>query len=282
MSAAQNQSQGAFAHGAKVTASPVHGGLVPPHGGVVTPKHGEVYTTSFNPLSLFSGGEKGFLYDPSDLSSMTQDDLGVTPAAVNSPVGRITDKSGNGVNLVQATAAARPILRQSGALYWLEFDGVDDVMAVASAINSTGALTAVAAARNSTYVAFQRLYSLPAGGSSDFDNPLGFALLTRSGSAGYSSYRNAELGQQAFAVNTDGVLQSRFDGVNHTSRINGANGSTTASAGAFAIAGVRLGSDNTAFFNGRFYGGLLTTRVLTASEITGADTYFGAKCGVTL
>lgn len=67
---------------------------------------------AFTPSSLFSGGERGAWYDPSDLSSMFQDSAGTTPVtAVEQPVGRINDKSGNNNHATQATAASRPVLR---------------------------------------------------------------------------------------------------------------------------------------------------------------------------
>lgn len=78
------------------------------------------------PASLFAGGVQGSYYDPSVVGSMFQDSAGTTPAAVDSPVGRMNDLSGNGNHLTQSTAGARPILRSSGGVYSLEFDGVDD------------------------------------------------------------------------------------------------------------------------------------------------------------
>lgn len=79
--------------------------------------------------ALFAGGVIGGWYDPSDLSTMYQDYLGTTPAAVDSPVGKINDKSGNGKHLTQPTAASRPILRVDGSgNYYLEYDGVDDAL----------------------------------------------------------------------------------------------------------------------------------------------------------
>lgn len=61
---------------------------------------------------LFANGEQGAWYDPSDLSTMFQLSNGTTAVtAVEQPVGYIADKSGNGNHAIQATAAARPILR---------------------------------------------------------------------------------------------------------------------------------------------------------------------------
>ena len=81
---------------------------------------------AFDPATLFASGEDGFWYDPSDLTTMWTDTAGTIQAAVGDPVARIDDKSGNGLHATQATATDRPILRQSGSLYYLEFDGAGD------------------------------------------------------------------------------------------------------------------------------------------------------------
>ena len=61
--------------------------------------------------ALFSAGEQGVWYDPSDFSTMFQDAAGTIPVtAVGQPVGRILDKSGRGNHATQTTAASRPIL----------------------------------------------------------------------------------------------------------------------------------------------------------------------------
>lgn len=94
-------------------------------------------TTTTIAGQLFAAGEQGGWWDISDLASMFQDSAGTTPAAVDQPVGRVNDKSGRGNNLIQATAAQRPTLRQDGARYYLEFDGSDDNLGIA-ALNLSG------------------------------------------------------------------------------------------------------------------------------------------------
>jgi hypothetical protein len=75
-------------------------------------------------------------YDPYDLSTMFQDDAGTTPVtAANQTVGRILDKSGNGYHRIQPSADSRPILRNSGGLWYLEYDGVDDGMYTVGNVN---------------------------------------------------------------------------------------------------------------------------------------------------
>jgi hypothetical protein len=65
-------------------------------------------------------------YDPSDLSTLWQDDGGTTPVASDGdPVGRVDDKSGNANHIVQPSAGARPLYKTSGGLHWLLFDGGD-------------------------------------------------------------------------------------------------------------------------------------------------------------
>lgn len=59
--------------------------------------------------TMFQADEPGIWLDPSDLTTLFQDSAGTTPVtAAGQPVGRISDKSGNGNHATQATAAARP------------------------------------------------------------------------------------------------------------------------------------------------------------------------------
>jgi hypothetical protein len=79
----------------------------------------------FSPISLFSAGEQGVWYDPSDFSTMFQDSAGTTPVtAVEQPVGLILDKSGRGNHASQSTSASRPVLsaRVNQLTYSEQFD----------------------------------------------------------------------------------------------------------------------------------------------------------------
>jgi hypothetical protein len=60
--------------------------------------------------AMFSRGEPGAWYDPSDMSTLFQDSAGTTPVtAVEQPVGLMLDKSGRGNRAIQATTTKRPI-----------------------------------------------------------------------------------------------------------------------------------------------------------------------------
>lgn len=88
-------------------------------------------TISFTPADLFLSAKKGAWYDI-DPAYVWQDTAGTVAGAVGSAVARVDDRSGNGNHLTQGTAASQPILRQSGSLYYLEFDGSDDFLTTAS------------------------------------------------------------------------------------------------------------------------------------------------------
>jgi hypothetical protein len=91
----------------------------------------------FSPLALFASGEAGYWLDPSDFSTMFQDDAGSTPVtAVGQSVGRWLDKSGRGNHFIQSNVANRPILQvDSGGRHFLLFDGSDDWLQSAANIN---------------------------------------------------------------------------------------------------------------------------------------------------
>lgn len=80
----------------------------------------------WTPASLFAASEQGVWLDESDLSTMFQDLAGTVPAAVDMPVGTRLDKSGNGNHWTAPNTSSRPILRLTGGLYSLQWDGVDD------------------------------------------------------------------------------------------------------------------------------------------------------------
>ena len=103
----------------------------------ITSPFGRRNVARFNPITLFANGEQGAWYDPSDLSTLFQDDAGTTPVTEpGQTVGLMLDKSGNGNHATQPVAERRPVYQTDGTLHWLEFDGVDDHFVI-SAPSST-------------------------------------------------------------------------------------------------------------------------------------------------
>lgn len=67
----------------------------------------------FNILDNFALGEVGFLFDPSNFSSLYQDSAGTIPVTMDGqPVGMILDLSGNGNHAIQTNNLYRPALNK--------------------------------------------------------------------------------------------------------------------------------------------------------------------------
>lgn len=80
----------------------------------------------WHPGKLFGPGDKGGFWDFRP-PFVFQDSAGTIPAKEGDPVGFVTDSSGNGLHLTQATTAAKPTLQQdAGGRYCLVFDAVED------------------------------------------------------------------------------------------------------------------------------------------------------------
>jgi hypothetical protein len=233
----------------------------------------------FNPAVLFSGGTAGAWYDPSDLSSMSQDTAGATPAALNQPVGRILDKSGNGLHLTQATAGARPTLRQDGSnRYYLEFDAIDDRLtsaSVASGNFQTLLLAAIVTTNgmllNATVGANDRITVRPA--------TTGTPTTT-------SFYNGAATGKSGAGAATAQLINGTVNktGPVITTRLNGVDQVGTTAVTPTATVGTSLGASTsgTLFFGGACYGALQIARALTAEERAALETFMGAKIGLVL
>lgn len=227
--------------------------------------------------TLFSGGRAGVWYDPSDLSSMWQDSAGTTPAAVDSPVGKINDKSGNGYHATQATAAARPMLRSAAGLYWLEFDGVDDRLTTTFTANNPA--DRISALRSIAWVSGDYIYD-SAGASSDR-----MALVATPSDPTYK-IANPTVGPGVgLTTGTNFVATERFDGVNSRAARNN-DAYATADAGTGNATGLSMGGWGSAGFyaNFRLYGVFMRTggTLLTDAEVSQVRAVMAGKAGVTL
>ena len=113
---------------------------------------GVVFSSAFDPASLFAGGTEGAWFDPSDIDTLFQVSDGTTPVTVaTDPIGYFGDKSGNGNHATQAISAKRPIYTEGSGLSWLAFDGVDDAMEIQNAAFSfTGDQSVWVAAKHDT------------------------------------------------------------------------------------------------------------------------------------
>lgn len=223
---------------------------------------------AFNPLSLSPVA----WYDPSDLFTLFSDSAATTAAVVNGPVGCMKDKSGLNRHMLQATAGARPILRQAGALYYLEFDGVDDLMDAAGI---------VATQPNVIYCA---------NASTGFTAPVNISdgittrqALVETSTGTLGMFAGLSVTTNTMITNNSVVFGATFNGVSSFGRANGVNsGSFDTSTN--NLSGVRLGAfiSGTAQWAGKLYGFLVTDDILTTRQTTDLDTYLGAKAGIIL
>ena len=251
------------------------------------------YAYPYNPVTLFTGGKQGAIYDPSDLTTLWQDAAGTVPVTKSGdPVGLMKDKSGNGNHAKQAVSAARPTYQTDGILHKLVFDGVDDCMiaTLSAALSTLGKLTlAVGVNAINTSSAF----IIEQGANSSSFNS--FNLLKSSGDYTYTGRGN----RVAFAdditkVNTSlsrivaiaehdlnaGIPSSLT--VNNLAKANSVN--TTFGSGGFGSASLNIGSRNggSFFYKGDMYGIVVVGDVTSSANKDALKQYLAAKSGVTL
>ena len=230
----------------------------------------------FSPRALFAGGEQGAWYDPSDLSTMFQDLAAAVPAAVGAPVARINDKSGRGNNAGQATASARPVLRQDpGGRHYLEFDGVDDRLLTAGFALDIG-WDRVSAVRQTGWASGRRIFagtSGLAGIVQQAGTSPGLALFDGSLAA---TNGGAALGATA-------VLFERHAGAGSLLAVN--NGAASAgNSGSNAASGISIGADagGTSAAAFHFYGLCAVKAALGDARLAALRSFLAAKAGVAL
>jgi len=241
----------------------------------------------FSPLSLFSGGKQGGWYDPSDLSTLWQDDARTTPVTTDGQtVGCIDDKSGNGNHLTQATAGLRPQYKTSGGLHWLEFDGTNDFLSNSN-VNFTGTnkVTAYLGCETDSVTGFHGVYSFnysATGGFWTFLNSSGL-IQGIQGSSPYCSVTYAI----PIVASTKYVHVNRFDlsattvreAVKFRSNTFPESTNTTTgsvSGGNFANATLMLGRTNTTYFDGKI-GSFIVVGDIDESSIRNKEEYVNVK-----
>lgn len=246
----------------------------------------------FVPSILFSGGEKGVWYDPSDLSTLFQDAAGTTPVtAAGQPVGKILDKSGRGAHATQSTATSRPILGLESGRYYLTFDGVDDWLSTA-AIDFTGTdkMTVVVGARKLSDAATGILCEFSATtstntGSFNIAAPNGtneFSCLSKGSVGGSGALFDSAL----YAAPVSAILSMSGSISTDTCalRVNAASAATssadqgTGNYGNYVLYIGRRGG-TTLPFNGRLYGLIVRGAQSSDAQIAASETYLNSKTG---
>lgn len=249
----------------------------------------------FSPATLFAASEPGVWFDPSDLSTLFQDDAGTTPVtAAGQSVGRILDKSGRGNHATQATAAARPTYNEAGGLRWLAFDGVDDFMITPTITPGTDKVQFFGGVRKLSDAAIGAVCEFSA--STDTNNGTFFLLAPRDDATANYGWRSkgtlvVDLRATQYAAPVSNVVTGLSDiaADSATVRVNGVVAATdittdqgTGNYLAYPMYIGRRGGTSLPF-NGRLYG--LITRFgpnLTASQIGQTERWMAQRTGVSL
>lgn len=246
----------------------------------------------FSPVSLFAASEPGAWYDPSDLSTLFQDDAGTTPVtAAGQAVGMIRDKSGRGNHATQATPGSRPLYQIVSGKPCLVFDGTDDFLITSVITPGTDKVQVFAGIMKATDALRTTLFQIdqatarrvhmeapgfnPASDKYVFGAYAGTVVNTVS-AAGTAPDSAVLTGTGDLAV-PQMALRRNGTQVAITGSNPGASGYPAAALNIGRTAG------NTNFFNGNLYGLILRYGPnLDGATITSTEGYIAARTGVTL
>jgi hypothetical protein len=247
---------------------------------------GRVHTGGFSPASLFAGGAEGAWFDPSDLSTLFQDNAGTTPVtASGQSVGKMLDKSGNGNHATQATPSKRPIYTTGGGLSWLAFDGADDVMATADIdFTGTNKSSVFAGVRKIAGSGFRVIAEL-----SDNSNNVNGAFRV---DELYGCASRGTVLRNIFTATTppDSSILTMLADIGApilTFRINGSVFQTNTSSqgtGNYGNHVLNIGARANNLFRSTAsnYGLIVVGKTMSSAEIASTEAYMAAKSGVTL
>ena len=253
---------------------------------------GVLFSSAFDPLSLFTGGHDGVWYDPSDLTTLFQDSAEppITPVtAAGQTVGTMLDKSGNGNHARQTTAAQRPTYQTGSGLHWLSFEGIDDTMFTSAIdLTSTDKISIFAGQRKLSDAAFSTL--------------LGFSLNSNNNNGAFALTAPADFNSPDYAVRSRGTsvsfiqsppsfaaphsaaltMLADIGAPSHTFRINGVLISTSVASqgtGNYGDHALFIGSRaGTSFhYTGRLHGMIIVGKTASATEITDTEAYITGK-----
>jgi len=246
---------------------------------------------AFDPQQLFSNGEQGAWYDPSDFSTLFQDAAGTVPVtAAGQSVRLMRDKSGRGNNATAPSDAARPVLQVDASGLWhLTFNGTSQSMSTGSinftASNKMSVFAGVRKLSDAVNAVIAELSTTVFGNNGSFwlvspDPSLGGTVQFR---AGGTSKDN--LVRTGFAAPVSMVLTGLSDisAPRLDLRINGAQTTSTATQGTgnYGNYPLYIGARNNSslFFNGRLYGLIARGAQSSTAEISNTESWMNVKTG---
>lgn len=234
-----------------------------------------------------------FLYDHKDITSFFSDAAMTTQAVVNGEVLAVADKSGNGWHRKQVTAGKGPTLRQSGSLYYLDYDGTADFLVTdAIDLTATNALTmcfgVTKTSDSGTGIVCEVGVNINTAAGVALYAPTSASPSLAFGARGTSTvlanYNNALVAAPITRVLT-GVSKISTDKC--ILRANGTQIATSASdqgTGNYASSAVYFGARGgvNTFFSGDDYGGALYAIEATGADLSAIEAFVADRTGVTL
>lgn len=237
---------------------------------------GEFSAGPYDPLTLFSEGQQGVWYDPSDLTTLFQDAAGTTPVtAGGDPVGNNDDRSPNNNDATQSVSADRPTYNTDGSVHHLAFDGAGDSLRTANF--GLPHLHSVSVAFYPTAYPGFIIDGLAPNSGSLVIMP---SSTEQAGRVRVYAGRGALYSSQPVALNAWNIVTAIFDGPNSEVRLNGV--SVTGDSGTAAPGGVTLGRPGSSTINplnGRIAGVVVRSGRFTADEITNVEYYLNDLVG---
>jgi hypothetical protein len=199
----------------------------------------------------------------------------------NASTGTWEDKSGNGRNFTQGTAANRPIVssvKQNGRSI-LEFDGSNDRLTASGNWLQISSCT--------LFATFRRLAGQFSGIiSSSTDNDRSPSILIENNVGGLRGHQNISLAG-ASVVDSFNVFSGTVNAGATTLFVNGTQRDTDAASGSLDTTATttRIGTyrqTDVLFFNGYMGEIIAYNRVLTTAERKSVEGYLGKKWGITV
>jgi len=256
-------------------------------------KLGVTNSTGFNPYTLFTDDTKGAWYDMSDLSTMFKVD-GTTPAVVGEAVGKITDKSGNGHDLIQTNSDKCPILRvDTDGKLCLDFttdDGMRTTLDLPFGTNTVNEMSVFAAVKKESNDLNQTVAELS---NSVGTNQGAFRLFYASA----NQWRAIQKGTTDNTIvsgsigNPDKAILTTVASIaapSHDFRRNGSSiqsNTNTLGTGNYGDYPLNIGgraNGASANLDGKIYGLIVLGKVTNATEISNVESYLSGKSGVTI
>lgn len=249
---------------------------------------------AFNPASIFSASDRGFIYDFTNAQSLYQDAAGTTSVTANGdPIGRALDLSPNGNHATQPNGGTqRPTFRGTYA----EFDGSNDSLVTPSVdLSGTDTVTVVLGFRNDNGSATALFIENGVNGAENVAGGISNGIF------GATHYQQARAGGvlattvstlvtsedcvSRFTITTQGTTtQSQFSRKLNGAPSNGPTGIEGNMTGNFTNAPFNIGRRNNSLypFTGRMYVAFVISRALTATEEKNLGKWIAAKLAVKL